>query len=190
MSCVIGLVTELGVLFGADSAANDGNILIPNRYAKIEKREVQIWSCGDTTVDFLIGTCGSPQVGSVIRNYLKIPRIINPSEMDRFIEYEFVHELRVAMENADHEKGDDEFLIGVDGKLYFIDTNLGIVRTMRGYDAIGSAREVALGAMYAAEPFAENPRRHIDIGLSACSDLTIHVCPPYEYGEAHRIRYD
>ena len=196
MSCVIGLVTKRGVMLGADSAANDGNILIPNSFKKIIKKTTYFGGAGDNEIEFLIGTCGSMQIGSIVRNFLDIPRVENLSDLDGFMETTFLRFLHAAIVSSGYERDNygeqaplDEILVGVQHNLYFIDGNFGIASSMRGYDAIGSSREIALGSLYTTRSMidAPGPKECILGALDAASSLTINVSAPYQILEAKAV---
>lgn len=188
MSCVIGLVTGHGVIFGADAAANDGNILIPNAFKKIVVREVRL-SGRSRRAKMLIGTVGSMQIGAVVKHHLEIPDIENPSDLNGYMETLFITALKRAFVSSGYDRtaygeqgNGDEILVGMDRNLYFIDQNFGVASTMREFDAIGSSREVALGSLWTTGKMVDPPtaRQRVLVALDASAELTIHVAGPYQ----------
>lgn len=148
MSCVIGLVTKDGVLLASDSAASDGNILIGSAIPKV----FVIDGNKNTHQPIGFGITGVLQALPALRFGLKMP--VQPREMpsDHYV----INDLGLAIRNAMHESGaydsiqaggGCDVLLAYGGNLYFADSNGTIVRPSRGYDAVGSGREVALGAL-------------------------------------------
>lgn len=202
MSCVIGLVTEQGnVILGADSAANDGNVLIPNLYEKIVTHTISVWPDGPDTIDLAIGTCGSTQIGSIVRNFLELPRLDNPRLVLEYMQTSFLMALMQAISASGYEReidpaavhiGGDEILVAINGYLVFIDQNMGISANGRGFDAIGSGREIALGSLQTTHIIKDSPDAQSRVlgALDVVSELSINVAGPYQLVEVKRIKYE
>jgi ATP-dependent protease HslVU (ClpYQ) peptidase subunit len=197
MSCVIGLVTDQTVILGADTAACDGNVVITNKFKKLFKWQID-FSGSDCelikTIDIGIGVVGSVQTCNTIEFELDFPK---PDREDRkhperYIVTKLVPALRDVLTRSRErcgacaEHNGDEFMIGFMGKLFTLDTELGVVSPSSGYDAIGSGREVALGAMSSngrpreyAGKILEPIERILD-GLKVAEELTAFVRAPFD----------
>lgn len=182
MSCVIGLVTRKeDVILVADTSASDGNVLIPNLYDKVVLRSINLGT-GDS-IDIVIGACGPTQAGIAIRQFLKLPLLESVEEIPAYMETLFLAALREAIEETgldyfDRDSGGaGEFLVGVRGRLYFVDHTLGIASSGRGYEAIGSARDIALGSLHTSRITSAElgGTARVRMAMDAADDLTAHV---------------
>jgi hypothetical protein len=202
MSCVIGLVTSGNIVMGADAAASDGNVLIPNHLKKISVHEVNIWTSDNEHIEFVVGACGTTQMSAIVRHFLELPRLENPDDLDGYMETNFLMSLHGAIQAAGYMRidrdpdgfpGVDELLVGVLGRLYFIGHDFSIASSMRGYDAIGSGREIALGSLFTTGKMVghrPDGRERVLAALDAASELATAVSGPYQLYEAEGLRYE
>lgn len=131
MSCVVGLVRDGCVWIGADSAATtDEGLQYICKQGKV--------FCKGTA---LIGATGST-------------RLMNLLELEPAPEFAddislVVGWMRKIVEDEGSE--DEDFvlscLVGLDGKLFVVAVDCGVIEPMQGYWAIGSGGNFALGAM-------------------------------------------
>jgi hypothetical protein len=198
MSVVIGLVTEYGdVILGADIAAFDGNTIIPNLYEKVTLKRAQASCAPNGYVQFSVGACGSTHEATAVRGFLKLPKLAELDNIADYMETFFIAALKDAIRACNYhppgleESAEDtagEFLVGVLGNVYFIDHAFNIVSSGRGYDAIGSGREVALGSLYTTKSFPDiGARDRVIMALDTAAALVANVAGPYTFVTAKGV---
>lgn len=184
MSCVIGLVTEDGVLLGSDSGASDGNIIVSSNQSKLFVREV-LGTHGQK-IRIGIGAVGSIKAGMVLAHKFSPPDILD-AKPDEYVMAELVPVIeKLFRENgvidekcAQHSDG-TMLLVAVLNNLYYVGEDFGVISNSNGYDAIGSARELALGAICALLQVDTPPKMTVEVALNAAAMLTAFVEYPFE----------
>ena len=153
MTCVIGLVDdELGVIMGADSAGSDGHRISTYKAPKVWRRECQAGV-------FLFGVAGSYLPMQVMRHNFDPPRVVERQDLDEYMVSEFVPALRKALsdvgcegkDGAEASMGAGNMLVGFRGRLFEIQSNFTVLESGKGFMAIGSGIDYAMGCLYGNE---------------------------------------
>lgn len=180
MTCIVGLCYNNTVYMGADSAGvSDNGDLVIQATPKIFK-----------VADMLIGVSGSMRWGQVIRHYLA-------GSFERYQKAPYIIEVASALAAlADAHKAtlgsnplqvDATTLIGWQGKLYVITSDFAVIESVHPYAAIGSGKNIALGAMMALDTIAAgDPSSGWDwlrISLRAAEAFESSVRGPFVFEE-------
>lgn len=158
MTVIVGLVEDGKVYIGGDRGMSDktfiGSMLTP-KVAKVGP--------------IIIGYAGSQGTGQ-LAHYLQYPKITTDNII-KYVRTDFVKVLQKACEEynvdiTDSEKAAADFLVGVEGHLFEINTEEWSVAE---YDhiAIGSGYCYALGSLHATSEFDLTPRARVKMALDA-----------------------
>lgn len=145
MSGVIGLVTQTGVLLAAESCATDGSVTITLGEEKI----VKVYS--PLGVPIGLAYSGPICVGGALRYDLKIPEEEPFPDVDEYVYKHLRPALRAAIQEERPSDSDMQIIIAVGGNLYNMDPDYAVFKCGLGYHAIGTAKEIGLGALYALD---------------------------------------
>lgn len=185
MTCIVGLEHEGVVWMGGDSLATDET-------TKRAMREEKVFRNGP----LLIGTSGSPRYKQVLRYALGVPDPLSDGyDMDYMVN-DVVPAIMACLDSAGHlsiedgirHTGSDDYyanaLIGYNGTLYAIGSDFSVGRCVDGYDAIGSGKKAALGAMYVTTGMLTagaklGPRQCIHWALEAAAYIDPSVGEPF-----------
>lgn len=173
MTCVIGLEQGGDVYIGADSAAASGWEVRASRMPKVFRRG-----------PFLIGYTSSFRMGQLLQYHLTVaPQ--DGEDDGAYMVCTFIEAVRECLkshgytkvENNQEEAG--QFLVGYNGRLYFVDEDLQVNRFIDDFDAVGCGREYALGAMKAL-PETLGPEERIERSLEIAAHFSGGVCEPFK----------
>lgn len=178
MSCVIALVTDGSVDIVADTGVCDGNILVSTGIPKIKEYDTPFGKMA-------IGLVGSLPPSQVIFYHFKVPPIdadIPIKSADDYIVKYIIPGIGHLLQDYGI-KGLEEYeslsgIIALAGSIYFLDNRLCIVPSVSGYEAVGSARDVALGSLYTTgriESLKDDGLTRALLALWSARDLTAFV---------------
>lgn len=173
MTCIVGVVHEGAVWMGGDSAAVTGwNLDLT--------AEPKVFGSGA----FLIGYTTSYRMGHLLQFGWEPPAHPEGISAAAFMRTGFVDSVRARfvaggfakVENTREEGG--SFLVGYRGDLYEVGSDFSVLRSARGYAAIGSGAPMALGAMAATDGDLR-PYDFLERALNVAEDLCIGVRGPF-----------
>jgi hypothetical protein len=176
MTCIVGLEHDDGMVsIGGDSAGVDGGLGIRIR------TDEKVFINGP----MIFGFSSSFRMGQILRYSLTVPEQL-PSQKDdyRFMCTTFIDAVRKCLKDGGYARvkdGEDIggfFLVGYKGKLYRVESDFQVGRSMRTFDACGCGEDYALGAMWGrdlGQPFEEQIRR----SLAAAASFSAGVAPPF-----------
>jgi ATP-dependent protease HslVU (ClpYQ) peptidase subunit len=188
LTCIVGVVGASNLVWlAADSLGSGGGLkqefstpkLISLR-AEIKKDHVF-----QRTESIIIGYTGSFRVGNVLHKQLKIPSV--SKELYEYMVCDFVPEVMDKLDHAGclkddhHIKSGQDFLVGISGRLFAVQSDFSVLEPAVGYTAIGSGQEFALGALHALETTDYNAKQVAQLAVAAASAFsttvggTIHV---------------
>jgi len=174
VTCIVGIETPDGIIMGGDAFAECCNVVLSRAAPKVFRAGA-----------FLVGTCGSARYGDVLR----LQRFAAPPSRNAHKHIiEAMTALRQSMRDAgldlDTSKSSDtgRMLLGCRGSLYCIGSDFAAVRDRRGYAAIGSGEEFALGVLYATRGMF--PWKRVRLALAAAAEHCSSVRPPWTILEA------
>lgn len=172
MTCVVGVQGDGFAVIGADSAGVIGWTVERRADEKVFRRGA-----------FLFGIAGSFRMGNVLRWSFDAPDQGDVGD-EQYIHTAWLDALREAMkargyakqENNVESLGGGSFLVAYHGRLYEVDCDYQIGRTLDGYHAVGSGAAVALGALAVMRG---HPRRRVLAALEAAEKHNIGVRGPF-----------
>lgn len=173
MTCIVAICENDKVYMGGDSAASSEHYI---SYCKNPK----VFQNGK----YLIGYTSSFRMGQLIE-FAELPK---PPKKDlyRFMVTEFVTAIREVLSAGGYLRKDCEqeesgdFLVGVRGQLFLVQSDLAVLEYHQDYAACGSGESVALGSLYSTEhDFAFSPKERLLIALDAAALFTTSVSEPF-----------
>ena len=162
MTCVVGLIDNGSVWMGADSCSSDN-------WGQGVVKNPKVWKKNG----FIIGMSGSFATMGAARYRFMPP---NPERMEllRYMSTVFVDELQA--HGVDFVENDN-MMVGIDGRLFVMESNYQVLEYKEGFCAIGSGYHVALGSMYSTDL---PPRQRISTALKAAEKYASGVCKPFK----------
>lgn len=173
MSCIVGIVHEGNVYLGGDSAGTSESC------QSVIHAEPKAFCIGE----FVIGCAGSFRISQILR-YVFVPPPIS-GDLMRYMVTAFVPALKECLK-VDEQKSEDllcgsRALVGVRGRLFCIYTDFHVEETLDEYNTIGSADDVAYGALYATRCLENDPMTRLRIALEAAQKYYASVREPFVY---------
>lgn len=181
MTCVIGLVdNEQGVIMGADSAGSDGHRISTYKAPKVWRHECRAGV-------FLFGVAGSYLPMQVIRHNFDPPRVVEGQDLDEYMVSEFVPALRESLrqagcdgkDGAEASMGIGNVLVGFRGRLFEIQSNFTVLESSKGFMAIGSGTDYAMGCLYGNEASSLDGVERIRQALVCAESFVTTVRGPF-----------
>ncbi len=132
--------------------------------------------------EFIMGFTSSFRMGQLLR-YSLIPPVPQTWDIDRFMATDFISAVRDCLRAggyARNESGSEAggvFLVGIRGRLYRIDSDFQIGRSIDLYDAVGCGEEFALGSLFGSANL--EPEARVRLALEAAAYHSSAVCPPF-----------
>jgi ATP-dependent protease HslVU (ClpYQ) peptidase subunit len=172
MTCIVGLKRDGSVYIGADSAGVSGWSIEARADQKVFRNDA-----------YLMGFTTSFRMGQLLQYALVPPRPPNYRNLDGFMVTEFVDAVRTCLTNGgwmskrgEREEG-GQFLVGVQGELFCVDSDFQISRTVNGYTAIGCGADIALGSLHTNTK--ATPQRRVRAALAAAAHHSAGVAAPF-----------
>lgn len=143
MTCVAAIVRDGNVFIGADSSGISGNHL------EIRADEKVFVNGGP----FVIGYSSSFRMGQLLRySFAPAPRE-SAQPLDEYMATVFINAVRRCLDAGGCLKRENsvevggQFLVGIEGRLFTVDSDFQVGELRGNFDAIGSGHQVALGAL-------------------------------------------
>jgi hypothetical protein len=180
MTCIVGVEGGDRVLIGGDSAGvNDDDLLVV-------RADEKVFSLAGG--EFVLGFTDSFRMGQLLRYSLRLPRretreAAYGSDPDRFMATTFVDAVRACLKKGGFARKEDEaesggtFLVGWRGRLYEVNDDYQVGRSVSGYSAVGGGAEIAFGALHATND--ADPAQRVERALQAASAHSATVRPPF-----------
>jgi hypothetical protein len=176
MTCIVGLHHKGILYFGGDS-------ITVSSYSKTINRDSKVFKKGD----ILFGTCGAPRMRNLLQYSFHIPAFSGEDPMSYL-----VNDFLDAMREHFREKGflqkkeekeviDGRILLGFQGELYQIGTELNINRSRDSYHALGVGEDYAYGSLYTTEQMQMEPLQRLQIALEAAVCYNTDVAGPFTF---------
>lgn len=172
MTCIAAIREGGDVYLGGDSAATDG-------YDLVLIADEKVFAVGP----YVIGFCGSTRIGQLLRYSLSPPQP-KTKDLQRFMATSFVDSVRKCLKDGgavEIDKGVEtggQFLVGVKGRLFFVDPDFQVCEPETPYYAIGCGGQIANGALY-AQPKTMSPKSRILQALAAAEKFSAGVRAPF-----------
>lgn len=178
MTCIVGLISGDKVWVGGDSCASDPD-------EKVIRKDPKVFINGP----FLIGYAGSYRFGQILRF-----KFTPPPQEDGMDDYEYLvtawmDSLRetckdaglTKVENNEETLPDCSALVGFNGRLYVLDSDLQVGEPSADYYAIGIGAGVSLGALFALTASSKTtpPKKRVQMALEASAAYAVGVEAPF-----------
>lgn len=178
MTCIVGLEHDNGMVsIGGDSAGVNGSLDIRIR------TDEKVFINGP----MIFGFTSSFRMGQLLRYSLTIPEQLGSEKDDyKFMCTTFIDAARKCLKDGGYatvKNGVDEggfFLVGYRGKLYRVESDFQVGRSVRPFDAVGCGEQYAMGAMLMIVDLTPiPPKERIERALNAAASLSAGVAPPF-----------
>jgi ATP-dependent protease HslVU (ClpYQ) peptidase subunit len=177
MTCIIGYAKDGRVYMGGDSAGVAGldvTIRKDTKVFKVQKR-------------FLIGYTSSFRMGQILRFKLKVTKQSKGQEDYGYMCTTFIDAVRKVLKDegytriSSNEESVGTFLVGYNGRLYGVASDLQVAEGLDTYDTCGCGGKYASGAMeiLTTQRLDEDPKEKIRKALEVAVKFSGGVRPPF-----------
>lgn len=174
MTYIIGYRDQDGCIYmGGDSAASGDDDIDIRKDSKVFKNGPMIF-----------GFAGSFRMGQILRYSLKVPVKKNKTPAREYLCTTFIKAVRKCFKENRYNpdpKEEWEFLIGYKGHLYQIYDDFHVSEVNKPYDACGSGRTYALGAMHILHKQNLKPKTKIKRALQTAEAYVMTVKGPFRF---------
>jgi len=185
MTCIVALEHDNKVFMGGDSAAPVGWDMRLITTPKVFRKE-----------NLVIGYTWSFRMGQIIQYAPSLPELEEHLSNYTYLIEKFVPFVRKAfsdagwlkVENARDEGG--QFLIGIRGEVFSIETDFSVLRNIDGFSAIGCGAPYALGALRIMNLHGEiagNPMLAVNQALEIAAYFSNGVSGPFVFAVQERM---
>jgi hypothetical protein len=136
-----------------------------------------------------MGFTTSYRMGQLLRYSLDVGEP-DTWDVDRFMATTFIDAVRECLTRGGYARTEDgqeqggQFLVGIHGRLYVVDSDYQIGHTISGYAAVGSGYLVALGSLHSTAKSSATSHERAVMALEAAAELTEGVRPPFTVVQA------
>jgi hypothetical protein len=170
LTAIVGVQHEGRVYIGGDSAGVSG-------YGITVRSDVKVFRNGP----YVMGFTTSFRMGQLLHYAFAPPK--PEGNLDAFMVTTFIDSVRGCLREGGWLTRESEqdtggtFLVGVNGRLFEINSDFQVGHSSDGYLAVGCGAEIALGSLHTTQGL--KPRARIHFALDAASHHSAGVCPPY-----------
>lgn len=178
MTCIVGTVSKGKVWIGGDSCASDGS-------EKVARKDPKVFELGN----MVIGYAGSFRFGQLLRYKFAPPGKKDDQEDYEYLVTDWLDALRhtckegglTKVEDNEETLPDSSAIIGYNGRLFVLDSDLNLGEPVTNFYAIGAGSAVAFGALNASWVLSKKmqPRRRLTLALESASMFAVGVEPPF-----------
>lgn len=186
MTCIVGIVESGTVYLGGDSAAIDTN------YGRVIRRDRKVFRLDRTLgPHFAIGFTGSFRMGQLLQYRFQPPALPPDRDLQEYMVTSFVDAVRSAYAMGGFAKVDEEgettgeFLVGVRGRLFKIESNYQVSESVDNYAACGCGEDIALGSLFTTKGML--PSTRLLYALAAASAHSAGVARPFRYADTESL---
>lgn len=150
MTCIVGVVDGGKVVIAADSLGS-------NNSCKVERKDSKLFKNGE----FIVGCTGSFRMIQVLQYSVSFPKIYDKDLME-YMCTDFVDTVRSVFKEKGYTPSSDDgdtggdFLVGIRGRLFHIQSDFQVEETCNDFNACGSGVYYALGALEANKSYVDN----------------------------------
>jgi len=178
MTCIVGLIDNNKVYMGGDSASVAGWDLQLRTDWKVFRNG-----------PFLMGFTSSWRMGQLLRFKLEPPSLFKTDgtkkDIYQYMVTDFIEAVRDCLKaggyatKINEEERGGIFLVGIEGRLFFIDSDYQVGELLDGYTAVGCGDQIARGVLYATK--GKEPEWRIRLALEAAEHLSAGVRGPFVF---------
>lgn len=183
MTCIVGIVSQNGVLLGADSLASSGSVkeeaLTPKLTGIVVSQAVDDHK--SVPIKLGIGYTSSYRMGDLLKYSFDPPDIEKDQDANEYLVKLFIPELIACFDKHHFTKTSSgvkeggEFLVALKNRLFIVQSDFSVLEPSAGYSSVGSGSTVALGALYACNAVNTPVSDAMSIVLAAASEFTTSV---------------
>lgn len=172
MTCIAGVVDGGRVYVGGDSAGVSG-------WFSLARSDEKVFKNGP----FIMGFTTSFRMGQLLRYALVAPERRPDEDVYRFMVTTFVDAVRACLKaggwaaRTNEREDGGTFLVAYAGRLFAIDDDYQVEEVHHGYNAVGTGREIAMGALHAT--VGRPGRERVLAALAAAAEFNAAVRPPF-----------
>lgn len=176
MTCVAGLIAKKKLWIGADSAGtvSDGS--------QILVADGKVFQVGD----MVIGCAGSFRMAQLLRYSLELPERDQGQPIAEYMAREVANAIRKCLIRGGHinrmaeqQEMEGACLLGYEGRLFRLQSDLSVLESISGFDAVGSGADLAIGVLHYTHDKRVLPRKRIEGALKASAFANSAVRPPF-----------
>lgn len=174
MTCIVGFVDKQSVYIGGDSAG------VSNLDMRLRQDEKVFTKNG-----MVFGFTSSFRMGQLLRYSLTIPDHDPIKDDFSYLCTDFVDALIECFKSKGYARVDNGevsggfFLVGYKGNLYRVESDFQVSMVRHSYDACGCGENYALGALRATEDTDMEPKKRVELALSAAEYFSAGVRAPF-----------
>ncbi len=178
MTCIIGFIKNKKVYIGGDSAGVGGLDVTIRRDSKVFKNG-----------NFIMGYTSSFRMGQLLRFKLKVKDQLKQQTDYEYMCTTFIDAVRKCLKDngyasvKDNEESIGSFLVGYNGKLYEIGSNLQVGESYESFNSVGCGEDYAKGAMEVLVKSKQSPKQIIKKALEIVVKFSGGVRPPFNIVE-------
>jgi len=170
MTVIVGVEHDGGVTIGGDSAAIEDDLIAPTTFPKVIENG-----------PYLVGYVDSFRLGQLVAYRLRVPEQKCGDDLEHLATV-FVDALRKIVAQAGVGKDGEEqlpcaLLVGYRRKLYTVESDLAVLRSTLGYEAMGCGSPLALGSLHTTRGLPAH--RRVQYALNAAATHSTGVCAPF-----------
>ena len=170
MTCVVAIEHDGQIVMGGDAASTDADTLSQSTYIapKVFRRR-----------EFLVGFSTSFRMGQILQFEWTPPAHRTGLSNNQFLVSRVIPTLRAVFKKNcfSLEEAGGAFLLGYRSDLFQIEIDYHVARSTRGYAAVGSGADVALGVCWATGGM--EPSERVLTALEASRAHNATVRPPF-----------
>lgn len=166
MTAIVAITEHGKIWMGGDSCCTLGDAVEIQRDSKVRKRG-----------EILIGTAGDGRWETITHHLADFPSV--SGDLDRYVAVDICDAIRVVIKNTGEEMPNGVAIIGVRGRLYYVDSTLATWRPLDAYAAEGSGAVAALSALDAG--IRGTPKHRIRRALEIAEKRIPGVRRPFKF---------
>ena len=179
MTCIVALREKGTIYMGCDSAGIGG------WYNRQNRADPKIYRVGKS----LIGFTSSFRMGQLLGHALTLPEHHSDVAIEKWMVTAFVDAVRSCLKTGGYAEEKDKvekggiFLVAYRSRIFEIQSDYQVAERDEPYGAVGCGEDLALGALFASESTAKQPRKRVELALKAAAAFSAGVYPPFRIEE-------
>lgn len=179
MTCIVGIAKQGTVWLGGDRAATGHGL---DRTIIKEPKVFMKEGIG-------FGVCGLPKVMDALQHAAELPAYTGGDPKGYLVSevVPAVRECLKRLECTEEHNGQQYFhgamLIGFKGRLFQMECNFQLVESSKGFDAVGSGADAALGSLRSSKG---KPKDRVLESLKVSAENNAGVAPPFDVIEVKK----
>jgi ATP-dependent protease HslVU (ClpYQ) peptidase subunit len=176
MTAIVGVAKEGKVYLGGDTRGSNGWTGSQYSLPKVFTNGVCV-----------MGYTSDYRMGQLLQYSFSPPKRHKEEDLMKYMITDFVEGIRTTLKSGGYasvesnvEKG-GFFLVGIEGRLFRIESNYAVLEPARQFDAVGCGEDFALGCLY--NNLDKDPKVRLKEALETAAEFSIGVSAPFDYVE-------